>query len=59
MCDNECFQIEVAKGYGNNEFKEDFGFSHFGSERPLTSGLRLAPYISSERHDGTATNAPV
>eukprot|EP00746_Dinoflagellata_sp_MGD_P006891 gnl/MRDRNA2_/MRDRNA2_113587_c0_seq1.p1 gnl/MRDRNA2_/MRDRNA2_113587_c0~~gnl/MRDRNA2_/MRDRNA2_113587_c0_seq1.p1 ORF type:complete len:2479 (+),score=556.96 gnl/MRDRNA2_/MRDRNA2_113587_c0_seq1:117-7439(+) len=23
MCDNECFQIEVAKGYGNNEFKED------------------------------------
>jgi dynein heavy chain len=23
MCDNECFQIEVAKGYGNAEFKED------------------------------------
>merc|ERR1719191_866486 len=23
MCDNECFSIEVAKGYGNNEFKED------------------------------------
>jgi dynein heavy chain len=23
MCDSECFQIEVAKGYGMNEFKED------------------------------------
>jgi dynein heavy chain len=23
MCDNECFQIEVAKGYGMNEFRDD------------------------------------